>query len=155
MAKDFLKQAGSKAEAWREHNIRDPIALTHSRNGFSLWLGNVLSPVYHHRIGYKFQTVNLGATVGIWRYTDDTFVLLRNSVSMPLSLFLTVLTIFVLFYLENMRARLTAVMAFSVMFSAVMTFFAQGRRYGIFAATAAFATVQVVIVGEISVTDRM
>ena len=74
---------------------------------------------------------------------------------MLLASLLPVLSIFVLYYLERMLWRLVAITFFSLIFSVVMTFVVQGRRYDSFAATTAFAAVQVGFVGGIDVTDRI
>ena len=54
---------------------------------------------------------------------------------------------FVLCLLKSMLARLSVITAMSFAFAVVMTFIVQGRRVEVFAATTAFAAVQVVFLG--------
>jgi hypothetical protein len=51
-----------------------------------------------------------------------------------------------------MIARLGVITAMSFVFAVIMTFIVQGRRVDVFAATTAFAAVQVVFLGSQSCT---
>jgi hypothetical protein len=59
-------------------------------------------------------------------------------------------SIFALYYAHNTPTRLGIIMAFSVSFSVVLALCTTAKRVEIFAASAAFASVQVVFVGGVN-----
>ncbi|KAK7987084.1 hypothetical protein PG988_002072 [Apiospora saccharicola] len=87
---------------------------------------------------------------GLWHYSDNHIRLVSNLVGSGVSSLLPMLSIVALFYVEDTLARLGLVCAFTVVFSLFMFVTTQCRRVEIFAATAAFASVQVVFIGTTS-----
>lgn len=144
----FLAGAGIEANVWDKDNKDDLVAVCRRRDAFATWLGNSLRPSYHRRFGQRFRKpVNKERLGSIWHYKDDTFVFVGNVICMLLSSLIPTSSIFVLYYIDSTSTRLLAITLFSFLFSILMTFVVRGRRYDVFAATMAFAAVQVVFVG--------
>jgi hypothetical protein len=70
---------------------------------------------------------------------------------MILSSLIPTVSIYALYFLESLIMRLAVITAMSFIFSFVMTVVIQGRRADVFAATTAFAAVQVVFLGGFNV----
>jgi len=68
-----------------------------------------------------------------------------------ISALLPILSVVVLYCVKNMWVRLALVAVFTVLFSLVLSLIAPAKRIEVFAATAAFASVQVVFVGSTAV----
>lgn len=79
-----------------------------------------------------------------WCYRKSRFTVLGDVICMLLSFLVPTVSIFVLYHQRSTVARLSIITAMSFVCSVVMTFVVQGRRVDVFAATTAFAAVQVV-----------
>jgi hypothetical protein len=146
---NFLR--GDEADAWRSEHVHDLVVLSRSsghRDGFAQFMSDVFLPSFHRRIGQKFKKpIPESKVYDTWEYKQRIFVLLGNVICMILSALVPSITIFVLSFLNSMIARLSVITAMSFIFSVIMTFIVQGRRVDVFAATTAFAAVQVVFLG--------
>jgi len=145
---NFLMHSAAEATAWDFQQHHDLMAINKRSDRFAAWVANTLIPMYHnllgHRIHGKIDDPSLGPRY--W-YDDGQFAILGNVICILLSSIIPSSSIVILFYLQSMRARLLLIIALSTLFSLTMSFVAQGRRYEVFAATAAFAAVLVVFVG--------
>jgi hypothetical protein len=146
---NFLR--GDEADAWRPEYVHDLVVLSRSsrhRDGFAQFMSDAFLPSFHRRIGQKLKRpVPESKVHDTWEYKQKIFVLLGNVTCTILSALVPSISIFVLSFLNSMTARLSVITAMSFLFSIIMTFIVQGRRVDVFAATTAFAAVQVVFLG--------
>jgi len=149
---NFLMSASAEATAWDTKHSCDLVALNKRPDRFAAWVANALLPFYHRRLGYRLQKrVDDDALGPYYVYDDKKLVFLGNVLCTILSTMIPSSSILVLYYVQSMLSRLLLIIGFSSLFSLIMGFVAQGRRYEIFAATIAFAAVQVVFVGGFTV----
>ncbi|EXJ86848.1 hypothetical protein A1O3_03802 [Capronia epimyces CBS 606.96] len=150
---NFLKlSANAEATAWDENQTGDLMALRKRSDRFAAWVANALLPFYHNCLGHRWQKRIDDDSLGpYYAYDDKKLVVLGNVLCTILSTVIPSSSIIVLYFVQSMLSRLLLIIAFSSLFSLIMGFVAQGRRYEIFAATIAFAAVQVVFVGGVTV----
>jgi hypothetical protein len=145
----FLK--GLEAQTWSPEASADLVALSgrsQEKDQFAQFMSDFIVPWYHRWIGQSFQKpVSEGEWSNIWEYKYKVFVVLGDVICMLLSSVVPVISIFALYFVKSMLGRLAVITAMSFMFSLITTFIVQGRRVDVFAATTAFAAVQVVFVG--------
>ena len=111
-------------------------------------MSNDILPLFHRRIGQKIKDPLPESKIhDTWEYKHSAFVVLGNVICMVLSALVPSVSIFILCFLRSMIARLSVITVMSFVFSVIMTFVVQGRRVDVFAATTAFAAVQVVFLG--------
>lgn len=120
----------------------------HSRDDFAQYLSDKIVPWYHRRIGQRRKAdLKKRGWGGIWEYKDKDFVLAASLICTFLSAVTPTLSIFLLYFVQDMVARLAVITATAFLFAFLMTFVIRARRVDVFAATTAFAAVQVVFVG--------
>jgi hypothetical protein len=146
---NFLR--GDEADAWTTENMHDLVVLSRlskDRDHFAEFMIDSLLPSFHQNIGQKLKNPIPESKIhDTWEYKQKIFVVLGNVICMVLSALVPSISIFILCSLKTMVARLGVITAMSFVFSIVMTFIVQGRRVDVFAATTAFAAVQVVFLG--------
>ncbi|KAH6722946.1 hypothetical protein BKA61DRAFT_565600 [Leptodontidium sp. MPI-SDFR-AT-0119] len=81
-------------------------------------------------------------------YRDSQIYRITTILGTLLSSLIPIAAIIVLSFVKNMTARLGIVSAFTAIFSVSLSLVTEGKRVEIFAATAAFASVQVVFIGS-------
>lgn len=124
------------------------MAVNRRTDRFAAWVGNTLIPVYHRKLGHRIHQKKDDDILGPrYFYNDGLFVAIGNIACTVLSSIIPSTSIVILYYIQNMLVRLLVIVALSALFSLTMSFAAQGHRYEVFAATTAFAAVQVVFVG--------
>lgn len=139
---------------WAEGNEEDLTSLTgryQSLDPFSKWVDSQLLRWYHNKIGYRLcDPISLAesVTIPIAHYGDSKQAAAVNAISTILSSLLPVIAIFALYFIQHPLARMGAILAFSLLFSIGITVITNARRVDCFAATAAFAAVQVVFVNN-------
>jgi hypothetical protein len=74
---------------------------------------------------------------GLTEYDDAKLTAITDFISVVVATMLPTASIFVLYSVTNMLARLGVIMAFSVVFSATLSVFTRARKIEVFAATAA------------------
>lgn len=145
----FLK--GIEADPWDLKYSPDLVVLSENagrRDRFAQFMSERIIPFYHRRIGHKIQKPILDKEwSAVWEYKYEVFVILGNVVCMVLSSVVPIGSILCLYFVKSMVARLAVICGMSFLFSFIMTVIVQGRRVDVFAATTAFAAVQVVFVG--------
>jgi hypothetical protein len=97
------------------------------------------------------MTTNDKGWCGFWEYSNESFVTIGNAICMILSSVIPTVSIFALYFVQSMIARLLVITAMSCLFSLIMTVIVQGKPVEVFAATTAFAAVQVVFVGGVTI----
>jgi hypothetical protein len=83
----------------------------------------------------------------ITQYSNGKLIATVNAISTILSSLLPAMSILALNFIHDQLARVAAVVAFCFLFSLALTLVTDAGRADCFAATAAFAAVQVVFVG--------
>jgi hypothetical protein len=149
---NFLKlSAHAEATAWDDTHEGDLMALNKRPDRFAAWVANDIIPTYHRLLGHRWQRrIDDDSLGSYYAYDDKKLVALGNVLCTILSTVIPSSSILVLYYVKSMLSRLLLIIAFSSLFSLIMGFVAQGRRHEIFAATIAFAAVQVVFVGGVT-----
>jgi hypothetical protein len=149
---DFFLE-GLEAEPWEEPSSRDLAALCPRRehDHFAQYLSDMIVPWYHRRIGHRRNPDPTREWSTVWEYDKKIFVAIGNTICMILSSMIPIASIYTLYFLRSTIIRLAVITVMSLVFSFVMTVIVHGRRADIFAATAAFAAVQVVFVTGINV----
>jgi hypothetical protein len=144
---DFFLE-GLEAEPWEEPSSRDLVALCPRRehDQFAQYLSDMIVPWYHRRIGHRKDPDPTQEWNTVWEYDRKIFVAIGNTICMILSSMIPIASIYTLYFLRSAIIRLAVIAVMSFVFSFVMTVIVHGRRADIFAATTAFAAVQVVFV---------
>lgn len=139
---------------WSEENEGDLTSLTgrHEKlDVLSRWIESQLLRLYHNKIGHRlYDPISLAEASlqrPITHYSDGKLAATVDAISTIFSSLLPTMPIFVLYFIHNPLARMVAIVVFSLIFSVVLTTVTKARRIDCFAATTAFAAVQVVFVG--------
>lgn len=124
--------------------IEDMIAISGASNDIDRttnWLAQKFIPNYHAKIASRFRK-------NMHTYQEGPLYKFTAVVATTLSSLLPVVSIVVLYLVHSMPARLGIIAGFTAAFSFVLTAITSAKRVENFAATAAFAAVQVVFVGN-------
>jgi hypothetical protein len=139
---------------WSEENEADLTSLTgryQNLDLFSRWIDSQLLRWYHNKIGHRLRDpislAEASVQIPITHYSDGKLAATVNAISTILSSLLPTMSIFALYFIPHPLGRMGAILAFSLLFSVVLTVIAKARRVDCFAATTAFAAVAVVFVG--------
>ncbi|TKA79572.1 hypothetical protein B0A49_02999 [Cryomyces minteri] len=119
------------------------------RDLFSAWLGDHFMGWFEARFGHWIKRKDADVEGGLTHYKDTHLNAVSHFVGALLASLLPAISIIVLYFVQNMLARLGAIMAFSAVFAFTLAVFTKATRIEIFAATAAFASVQVVMTDNI------
>jgi hypothetical protein len=148
---NFLLDNAAEGTAWAEDQSDDLVALKRNPDRFAAWFANNVMPTYHRGIGHRIHTKVDDAVLGPRFWFDERhFAMLGNAICTIVSSVLPSFSIVLLYYVQDMRVRLMLIVALSTIFSLITGLVAPGRRYEVFAATTAFAAVQVVFVGGVN-----
>jgi hypothetical protein len=162
--KDWLRRSdggdhflsGREYGPWEDDNRNDLVSLLSSAHGdkFAQQLWNVFQPAYHRFIGWRAKP-HIDEELGkIWEYREESFTLAGNILCVVLSFAIPTGSIFALYYVQPMLARLLIMAAFIFVFAFAMMFVVQSRRGEVFGATAAFAAILVVFVGGVNIIQQ-
>jgi hypothetical protein len=145
----FLK--GIEARAWLPKYESDLILSTWQpgqKDSFAQFMIDQILPWYHRLIGVLCQKPTSNEDMpDTWHYKKKSFVVLGDIICMLLSTLIPTVSILVLYSQKSNTARLIVITAMSFVCSAIMMFVVRGRRVDVFAATTAFAAVQVFFLG--------
>lgn len=146
---------GVEAEPWKLCCAADLVTLSKldGKDEFARSLSDKILPWYHQYLGgrRKRRQTSDNDLDDIWEYKHEIFVTLGNMTCMMLSSAIPTTSIFALHFVKSMVARLAVITVMSFIFSFVMMVVVRGRRVEVFAATTAFAAVQVVFVDKVNV----
>ena len=139
---------------WSEANEADLTSLTgryQKMDLLSRWIDGHLLRWYHNRLGHRLRDpislAEASVQIPITHYSDGKLSMTVNAISTILSSLLPTMSIFALYFIQRPLARMGTIVAFCLLFSVVLTVIAKAKRFDCFAATTAFAAVQVVFVG--------
>ena len=144
---DFFLE-GIEAEPWEDPSSRDLVALNPrpEHDQVAQYLSDKIVPWFHRHFGYQKMRESTDEWSTVREYDSKVFVAVGNTICMILSSLIPIVSIYALYFLKGTVNRLAVITAMSFAFSFVMTVIVQGRRADVFAATTAFAAVQVVFV---------
>ncbi|KAH6652864.1 hypothetical protein BKA67DRAFT_567757 [Truncatella angustata] len=143
---------GFEKRTWETERV-DMVALqkeAEDYDPFTRWLFRVIPGYFHNRWAHRWKSPVQGreGMEDLFEYKNSTLVRFTTSVTTFLSAVFPVLSIFVLYDVENMPIRLGLIVLFTSLFALALLFVSNARRVEIFMATSAFAAVQVVFVGS-------
>jgi hypothetical protein len=105
---------------------------------------------YHDKLGHRWYEEDLESGLGpVHYYPRRRISAMVNATSTIMASLLPTVSMFALYFIRDPLARMGAILAFTTLFSIVLTLFTKARRAEVFAAAAAFAAVQVVFVGQV------
>lgn len=113
---------------------------------FSRWLSDQVLDKFHSLIGRHFKRPF--DETGMVHYRKLHLRAVSHLIGVVLASVIPAASIFTLYFVQNPINRLVVLLAYSALFSVCLALFTSARRVEIFAATAAFASVQVVFVGS-------
>ncbi|KAH8776511.1 hypothetical protein F5883DRAFT_248746 [Diaporthe sp. PMI_573] len=136
---------GPDMEAW--NHSEDLVALKprSPQDPTSRWFTATVFPLYHKLIGHKVkdpESPELGD--GLYNYKESILSSTANIFTTVLASLLPLLSITVLYTIQSDTIKLGVIVIFSACFSLALALTTNARRIEIFAATAAFAAVNVV-----------
>jgi len=141
---------GSDRHAWEEATQHDLVALIDSRDtdSFTSWICRFVVPAFHTIFGrFVKKPVVWDPESGVMDYSESKIRLFLDIFGTVVSSLLSISSIVVLYFVSNMSIRLGVVAAFTAVFALTLALMTRARRVEIFAATTAFAAVQVVFIG--------
>ncbi|PMD33863.1 hypothetical protein L207DRAFT_498390 [Hyaloscypha variabilis F] len=135
---------GIDRKAWDPIYDHDFIAIQRrtSVDPFSRWFINIIIPKFHSLIGHRITTP-LPRTE-ITNYKESILLKILDVLRTVLACLLPVSCIVVLYFVTSMRARLGILIGFTAIFSLCLSLVTGATRIEVFAATSAFAAVQIV-----------
>ncbi|KAE8448984.1 hypothetical protein EG329_008572 [Mollisiaceae sp. DMI_Dod_QoI] len=138
---------GMDRDAWDVKNDSDLIAIKPraAPDMFSKWFTEYLVPRYHHVLGQKFKKSlpeHVGA--GIYHYKESTLESVLSILATVVASLLPICSVVALYIIQSNGVRLGMIAIFSACFSFALSIMTSARRIEVFAATAAFAAVNVV-----------
>ncbi|MCJ1242533.1 hypothetical protein MMC14_010541 [Varicellaria rhodocarpa] len=120
-----------------------------AKDPFTRWMCKKATPCFHRILGRFFKnTIGGDEESGLVHYNDATLLGIARILSILVSALLPSVSVVVLYFVDRLIDRLAVIMGFSVTFSVSLALFTSARRVDIFAASAAFASVQVIFVGS-------
>ncbi|KAI1870311.1 uncharacterized protein JN550_005239 [Neoarthrinium moseri] len=136
---------GLDLNAWDDEDDLVAIKPRLSPDPLSRWVNDVVFPLIHRFCGEKIKDPEAaGLGDGIYNYRESLLAGLVKVVTTVVASLLPLLSIVVLFMIESDEMKLGVIVAFSALFSLALASMTNARRIEIFAATSAFAAVNVV-----------
>jgi len=139
MGEQFL--TGLDRNAWQDKGDLVCLKLTGNEDPLAKWVTHKLMVWVHFCIGRWIYTDK------IVQYSEDWALRLLSLISTVLASVLPVAATVVLYFFQSTYQRLGIIAGFTAVFSFLLSVITNASRSDIFAATAAFAAVQVVFIG--------
>ncbi|KAI2618784.1 hypothetical protein GGR54DRAFT_142558 [Hypoxylon sp. NC1633] len=143
----FFPIRGLDFKAWEQRLENDLVAIKPRvpPDPLSKWIMNTIFPLYHRVFGIRFQTPYSNEVGdGLYTYEESLLRSIVNVITTVVAALLPLLSIIVLFIADSDRIKLALVVVFSACFALMLALMTNARRIEVFAATAAFAAVNVV-----------
>jgi len=146
-------------DTWDNDHLADLTSLAGQyadRDALSRFIDNMVRSVYHKHIGHKFHdplsVVEAwgceGKRKGVVYYPDSYITTTIDTLSTILASILPTIAAFGIYLINDQMTRMGAIVGCTLLFSTVLTLIARPKRAECFAASAAFAAVLVVFVGN-------
>ncbi|KKY28725.1 hypothetical protein UCDDS831_g00110 [Diplodia seriata] len=138
---------GVEARPWQEQ--RDLVALSSRQHDtLTKYMSETLVP-WLHRQGLH-RPKKMDEEAGLVEWDDGSYSTASRVLSVVASSIIPGAAVVTLYHIQDLLARIFAALAFSAIFSLALALLTTARPAEIFAATAAFASVQVVFIGSTS-----
>ncbi|KAL2814903.1 hypothetical protein BDW59DRAFT_176293 [Aspergillus cavernicola] len=135
-----------ECQQWGEENEKDLITLSgryENIDSLTRWAFRILIPFCHRLIGHKMVGDVEHGTV---YYDDEKIIRTTRVVSTITSSVIPASSMLVLYLVDDMVSRLIIIIFYNIGFSIILGFLAKARRVEVFAASTAFAAVQVAFI---------
>ncbi|KAB8754758.1 hypothetical protein FH972_026549 [Carpinus fangiana] len=148
----FLRAVEADAyDRTKEHTRNDLLTVSDERSHrdiFSTFVADHCTAFYQTYVAGTLSRKNPDVEEGgLAVFHDARLHAISHIIGTLIASLLPAACIFALYFIDHVLARLGAIMGFSALFSFTLAIFTRARPVEIFAATAAFASVQVVFVG--------
>lgn len=140
---------GPDQDAWSSENTYDLVAIhrRESSDPFSRWLTDTFLPFFHNILWKRFRKpLPEDPESGICQYSETHLSNAVNILGTVLASILPIISIVALYFVTDTLVRLGMSVAFTALFSSCLAVMSRAKRVEIFAASSAFAAVQVVFV---------
>ncbi|GAD96081.1 hypothetical protein AN5487.2 [Paecilomyces variotii No. 5] len=114
---------------------------------FTSWVFDKLV-FFHDYIGDFMNPDNTVPVEDAYTYNEETFASRVAVISVILAIIINVSSIYILYYTDNMQTRLRVIAIYTSLFAIMMTFSTNCQRAHIWPATATYAAMLVVFVGN-------
>ena len=153
--KCFLKGIESQPyDTTQINHTEDLIALFPGADNDSVaqFLCEKFVPWYYQLFAQPVKTDSDPELGSLWEFKEERLIRLGDIICAFLSSTIPIVSIFLLYYIQSMFIRLVVVAVMSFLFSFIMAVILRGRRVEVFAASTAFAALQAVFIGGVTVT---
>ncbi|KAH8798137.1 hypothetical protein F5882DRAFT_395221 [Hyaloscypha sp. PMI_1271] len=140
---------GPDQEAWNKESETDLLAIRRRshEDPFSSWFIDTVIPKFHRVFGSRIKKPIPEAPLSeIAHYPEKALLTAVNILGTLIASLLPISSIIILYFITNTVVQLGVAVAFTATFSICLILLTQAKRIEIFAATSAFAAVQVVFV---------
>ncbi|KIW90084.1 uncharacterized protein Z519_09515 [Cladophialophora bantiana CBS 173.52] len=136
--------------AWSEAHEDDLITTADpsQMDATSTWISEKLLPNYHWWIGKHYKApIDAEPLTGIANYLNKGIINAVDILATNVSCLFSILSIVALYFIQSIALRIGMTAIFTAVFCLCLAAMTEARRFEIFAATSAFAAVQVVFIG--------
>ncbi|KAH6651683.1 hypothetical protein BKA67DRAFT_537543 [Truncatella angustata] len=143
---------GLDQECYTEKHDADLVALTSrpAPDVFSRWFTYCVVPWWHHVVGEKFKNpVEDGLDEGVYRYENSILAATVRVITTVLASLFPVCSVTALYFIESNSVRLASVIVASGFFALALALMTNARMIEVFAATSAYAAVNVVFLTNV------
>jgi hypothetical protein len=119
--------------------------LSKDEDSMTLWIAANLVAPFHQLVGRHFIHPS-DHSAGLYNYSDRTITKLSSLVATVLSSVLPIVGVIVLYFVENTLARIGIIAGMTALFSLCLALLTAASKSEIFAATAAFVTLNTLVV---------
>ncbi|KAI1143084.1 hypothetical protein F5Y05DRAFT_142310 [Hypoxylon sp. FL0543] len=138
---------GLDYKAW-EHRLENDLVAIKPRvspDPLSNWITNTIFPLYHRVFGVKFHQADASELGdGLYTYEESLLASVVNTIATVVAALMPLLSIVILYFVNSDATKLGIIVVFSACFALVLAVMTNARKIEVFAATAAFAAVNVV-----------
>ncbi|KAF2195699.1 hypothetical protein K469DRAFT_649806 [Zopfia rhizophila CBS 207.26] len=138
---------GLDRAAWDAENEGDLVALNarQAPDLFTRWFADKVIPKYHDIVGEKIKRpVSEEFGTGIFKYEESTLATIARLATTVVASVLPLCSVVILYIVRDNVLRLGVILILSACFSLALTLMTNARKIEVFAATSAFAAVNVV-----------
>ncbi|KAI1645658.1 uncharacterized protein F4817DRAFT_366428 [Daldinia loculata] len=142
---------GIDFKAWEQRSENDLVAVKPRvlSGPLSWWITNIVFPLYHRIFGVKFGIADSNEVGdGLYTYEESLISSVINIITTVVAAVLPLSSIVVLFLVKSESTRLGILIISSACFALVLALMTNARRIEVFAATAAYAAVNVVFLSN-------
>ncbi|OCT44922.1 hypothetical protein CLCR_06113 [Cladophialophora carrionii] len=139
-----------------EQDLTSLAGLQRNKDVLTRWSDRWIRTVYHKYIGHKYHDPISNAEAGVrqtdpfgvYSYSDSVITKTIDTLSTILASILPTIAALGIYLINDQVTRMAALICCTLLFSTTLTLFARPKRVEVFAASAAFAAVLVVFVGN-------